>query len=237
MGLCGPSEQQKELAASEQSFSKILSANYAQNFAAQSQILQNLTNQFTPIAEAGPDQQGFGAQELAALSTQAGEGVAADYAKAQQSLNTVLGSRGGGNEFLPTGAEGQLRATLAQGAASQASQEQLAITRANYAQGRQNWAQATAGLNALAGEYNPNAIAGQATTATQGAFQDATKIQEMQNQAVAGIGGLVASAIPFAGKGIAGGLSNLASGGAEAGSETGGGLEQFFSGGLSALAG
>jgi len=234
MGLCGPSEQQQQLAASEQSFSKILSANYAQNFASQSQILQNLTNQFTPIAEAGPDQQGFGAQELAALSTQAGEGVAADYAKAQQSLNTVLGSRGGGNEFLPTGAEGQLRATLAQGAASQASQEQLAITRANYAQGRQNWAQATAGLNALAGEYNPNAVASQATTATQGAFQDATKVQEMQNQKLAGIGGLVASAIPFVGGGISAGLQNLDTTGS---SSTGEQVGNFFSGGLAGLAG
>ena len=99
---------------------------------------------------------------------------------------------------------------MAQAAAGTASQEQLAITRANYAQGRQNWAQATAGLNALAGEYNPNAIAGQATTATQGAFQDATKIQEMQNQKFADIaGGLTALATGPIGGAIGGGIKSL----------------------------
>lgn len=217
--MCGPSHEQKQLAASESDFATTLKGNYAKNFAAQSDILQSLTRMFTPIAQAGPDQQGFGPQELAALNTQAGEGVGRNYGKAAQSLNTVLDSRGGGNEILPTGADAALRGSLASSAASELSQEELGITRANYAQGRSNWSQATAGLNALAGEYNPNAIAGEATGANQSAFSEATKIQEMQNQKE---------------QAIAGGITSLAMGAATFGM---GAASGGFSGGLSALTG
>jgi hypothetical protein len=220
--MCGPSNQQKGLAGAEQAFSTQLQANYNRNFAAQSDILQNLTRMFTPIAEAGPDQQGFGPQELAALNTQAGEGVGANYGKAAQSLNTVLASRGGGNEVLPTGADAALRGSLASSAASELSQEELGITRANYAQGRQNWSQATAGLDALSGQYNPNAIAGEATGANASAFGEATKVQEMQNQKEQAIAGGIASlamgaatfgAGAMGGGGIKGGLTALTGGG------------------------
>jgi len=229
---CGPSSQQESLAASEQSFSKLLSANYAQNFGAQSQILQNLTNQFTPIAEAGPSQMGFGPQELAALRTQAGEGTAAEYAKAQQALGTQLSVQGGGAEVLPSGAAAQLRATTAQAAAAQSAQQLLGITEAGYATGRQLWSQATGGLQALSQEYNPLGYAGQTTSATGQAFGEASQIQQMKNQREAGIAGGIAS---LAGGFLTGGLSNLVSGGTQAGSETGGGGEQFLSGGLAGL--
>jgi hypothetical protein len=202
----------------------LLQANYSQNFGAQSAALQNLNNIFTPIAEAGPNQQGFNAQQLAAYNTQIGEGVGQNYAKASQALNTQLASQGGGNEFLPSGAAGALKSNLATAAANQQSQEQLAVTQANYATGRQNWQQATAGLNALVGEYNPNAIAGQATGATQGAFQDQTKVQDMKNQEVASIVGGITG---LATGGLMGGLGNLdTTGSSSAGEQVG----NFFSG-------
>jgi hypothetical protein len=193
-----------------------------------------LNNLFTPIAEAGPNQQGFSGPELAALNTQVGEGVGQNYAKASQALNTQLSAQGGGNEYLPSGASAALKSNLASAAANQQSQEQLGVTEANYAQGRQNWQQATGGLNALAQEYNPTAIAGATNTASQNAFGQASQIQQMKNQEESEIaGGIMSLGTGF----LTGGLSNLASGGAQAGSETGGGLEQFFSGGLSSLAG
>lgn len=229
--MCGPSSQQEALAAQETDFSRTLQSHYAQNFGAQSQILQNLTNQFTPIAQAGPDQQGFGPQELAALNTQAGEQVAANYAKTQQSLNTVLGSRGGGNEFLPTGAEGQLRAALATSGAQEMSQEQLGITRANYAQGRQNWQEATGGLRALSQEYDPSAIANETTSATGQAFGEESQIQQMKNQKESAIAGGIAG---LAGGFLTGGLSNLDTAGTSSMGEQAG---NFFSGGLAGLKG
>lgn len=219
--MCGPSQSQKSLADQESSFSTMLSQNYAKNFGAQSEILQNLTRMFTPIAERGPDQQGFGAEELAALNTQSNEGVGANYTKASQALNNTLAARGGGNEVLPTGARAALQERVASSAANELSQEQLGITRANYAQGRSNWTQATAGLNALGQEYNPNAIAGEATGANQGAFNEQTKVQEMKNQresAIAGgisslaMTGLTFGAGAMGGGGFAGGMKALSAG-------------------------
>ena len=229
--ICGPSQQQEALAGQETAFSNLLQSNYNTNFGAQSAELQKLNNTFTPIAQAGPDQQGFGPQELAALNTQAGEGIAANYAKAQQSLNTNLSAQGGGNEFLPTGAQSQLKSSLATAGANELSNAQIGITEANYNQGRTNYNNATSGLNALAQEYNPNAIAGETTSANQGAFGEETKIQDMKNQEVASIAGGITS---LAGGFLSGGLSNLDTTGSSSGGEQ---VGNFFSGGLQGLKG
>src|SRR6266850_4933790 len=107
--MCGPSSEEKGIAGQQQNLSTTLSSHFNERFGQQSQILQNLNNMLTPIAEAGPDQQGFGGQELAALNTQAGEGVGANYSKATQALQNTLAARGGGNEALPTGARAALQ--------------------------------------------------------------------------------------------------------------------------------
>lgn len=171
--MCGASDQQKQIEGQTLSFSQLLSGNYAANYGAQSAILKNIGNILTPIAQAGPDQQGYGANELAALNTGAGETVGADYAKASQQLNNSLAARGGGSEVLPTGAEAALKGQLASAGANALSTKQTGITEANYEQGRQNWSNATAGLNALAQDYNPNAIAGEATQTASAAYGEA----------------------------------------------------------------
>lgn len=225
--ICGPSGQQETLAAGGASLSSLLSANYQQNFGAQSKVLSDLNNAYSPIVAAGPDQQGFGAQELAALHTQAGEGVGNNYAKASQALNNTLAARGGGNEVLPTGSEAQLKATLASSAANQLSNEELGITRANYATGRQNFEKATAGLHSLASQYNPEGYAGAATNANQNAFGEASKIQEMKNQKEAAIAGGITSLASSALTMGMGGLANLdTTGGSSFGEQFG----NFFSG-------
>lgn len=219
--MCGPSKQQELTAGQQASLSSTLQANYNENFGKQSAILSNMMKIFTPISEAGPDQQGFGANELAALNTTAGEGVGANYAKASQALNNTLAARGGGSEVLPTGARAALKGSLASAAANELSRQQLGITEANYAQGRQNWSQANAGLLALSGQYNPNAVAGEATGANQAAFGEASKIQEMKNQKTADIiGGITSLGMDAAtfgvgamgGGGFQGGLTALTGG-------------------------
>ena len=222
--MCGPSGAQENIAGQTASLASTLSANYNKNFAAQAGVLQNLNNIFTPIAQAGPDQQGFGPQELAALSTAAGEGVGTNYSKASQALNNQLAVRGGGSEALPTGARAALQGQLASAAANASSQAKLGIVKANYDTGRSQWQSATAGLNALANAYNPNAIAGEAGGTLNSAFGDATQIQNMKNQEQAEIAGGITSlamdaatfgAGAFAGGGFsgAGGLKALATGG------------------------
>lgn len=203
--ICGPSGQEKSIEASQQSLSSLLSSDFSERFGQQSAVLQNLSNMLTPISEAGPDQAGFGPQELAALGTQVGEGVGANYAKASQALNNTLAARGGGNEFLPTGASAALKGTLASSAANQLSAEQLAITRANYGQGRQNWQQATAGLSALANQFDPTAYSSGAQKGFDAAFGMSNAINQQQNQETADIiGGVTALA-----GAATGGLGNL----------------------------
>jgi hypothetical protein len=179
--------------------------DFSERYGAQSQVLQNLNLMLTPIAQAGPDQQGFGANELAALNTSAAEGVGANYSKATQSLNNVLAARGGGNEVLPTGSRGALQETLASAAADRMSKEQLGITEANYAQGRQNWQHATAGLSALANQYDPTAFSSGAQKGFDSAFGMASKINQENNQ----LGADIAGGITALAGSVGGGIGNL----------------------------
>lgn len=230
--MCGPSGQETAIAGEQQDLSTLLSSSFSQRLGQQSAVLQNLNNMLTPIAQAGPDQQGFGAGELAALNTSAEEGIGANYAKATQSLNNVLAARGGGNEVLPTGARGALQETLASAAADQMSKEQLGITEANYGQGRKNWQEATAGLSALANQYDPTAFSGQAQKGFTSSFDMANQIQQQNNQAEAAIAGGVLSLGLDAATFGAGGMTGLVGTGGEG---IGGKLGDFFKGGVDAL--
>jgi len=208
MGLfdCGPSSAEKRLAAKQEGLADTYSSAFRDYFGKQSAVLQNLSNIFTPIAQAGPDQQGFGSNQLAALHTQATEGVGTNYAKATRALQTNLSARGGGGEVLPTGSEAALKGQLASAAANEQSNADLAITNANYATGRQNWQQATAGLEALGQQYNPSSFGNLSNAGTEAAFKDQSQITQEQQAASASIlGGItsLAGGIP----GIAGGLS------------------------------
>lgn len=200
--MCGPSDQQKQLASQQMTLSSQLASNYSQQFGQQSEVLNNLQNILTPIAEAGPDQQGFGSNELAALNTQSTEGVAGNYAKASQALNNNLAARGGGSEVLPSGASAALKGSLAASAANQESNQQLAITNANYNTGRQNWQAATGGLQTLANQYNPTGFASQATGANSSAFnqqmEDSQETSQEFGEIAGGISGLAQTGLSMA---------------------------------------
>lgn len=226
--MCGPAPEDQGIASQQQSLATTLAGNYNQYFANQSSILGNLNNMLTPIAQAGPDQQGYGANELAALNTAAGEGVGNNYAKASQALNNNLATRGGGNEFLPTGARAALKGNLASSAANAMSQAQLGITEANYGQGRKNWQEATAGLNTLAQDYNPNASASGAQSGFDSSFKMYDTIQQQKNQKEAAIAGGITSLATDALTFGMGGLGNMGAGS---------GIGDFFAGGANALVG
>jgi hypothetical protein len=207
--MCGPAPQDQGIAAQQQSLATTLAGHYNEYFANQSQILGNLNSMLLPIAQAGPDQQGFGAKELAALHTATGEGIGANYAKASQALNTTLAARGGGNEFLPTGARAALKGTLASAAANELTQADIGITEANYGQGRRNWSEATGGLQALAQAYNPNPSASGAQSGFESSFSMYDKIQQQKNQKEAAIAGGITSLATDALTFGMGGLANL----------------------------
>jgi hypothetical protein len=183
------------LEGSEQSFQTALQNNYNTNFASQQGILANLNQTLAPIAEAGPNQTGFSAPELAALNTQAINTTGANYANAERAIQTQTAGRNDSGNLPESGVDQALKAQTASAAASQLSQEQLGITEANYATGRSNFNNAVGGEEALAGQYNPVATGGLANNANQQAFGEATEINQQENQEQADIFGGVTSLV------------------------------------------
>ena len=158
--MCGASAQQNEVYQQQANFLKTLQQSYATQFAGQQAILGQLNATFQPILASGPSQQGFSPGELAALNTQAIEGVGQNYAGLQKTLANNLAAQGGGNVFLPSGANVQLQSQLGQSAANQLSREETGIQLENWAQGRQNFAQAAGALGGVSAQMNPLVYAG-----------------------------------------------------------------------------
>jgi hypothetical protein len=188
--LSGPSAAETADQTQSQDFSKLLNQSYSQNFAGQSSILGNLTSVLNPIAEAGPDQEGFNASEKAALTGGAINTNAQNYKNA--STVVAEGNAGaGGNTYAPSGGQGQEAATIASNAAQNTSNTENQITEADYAQGRQNFQGAVGGLENVAQQYNPNATAGEATTAGGQAFSESSNINQQDNAWMGDLTGLV----------------------------------------------
>lgn len=224
--MCGPTTQEKSEAAAQQQYSERVQNNYNTLFGEQQGQVEALNNVFTPIAEAGPNQTGFSAPELAAYNTQAINTTGANYANAAKALGTQLAGRGG-SSGLESGVDQQIKAGLAANAAGTLSNEELGITEANYAQGRQNFAQAAGGLQALAGIENPTGAAGAGTNANSAAFSEANTIEEQQAQKAKTIGGLIEGGVGA----LAGGFGNLdTTGGSSAGEQA----QNFLTGAFSA---
>ena len=234
--MCGPSGAEKNLAGNEQAFASTLQNSFSSRFANQSDILNGLNSALSPILEAGVGQQGFTPAELAARNTQAINTTAGNYRNAQQAIGTRMSGRGGGGSSgLVSGVDQQIKANLASQAAGTLSNQENQITAENYATGRNNFFNATAGMNALAGLENPQSFGSLGNQANSTAFGEAKTIQE-QNQALAKdiAGGVTSLASNFLLPGLGGALGNLdKTGGSTAGEQFG----NFFSGGLNALAG
>ena len=228
----GPSQGEMTAAANTSKLEGMYSSDFATNYGEQQSALSDLNSMLNDL-RTGQTGQGFSAQELSALNTQANEGVAQNYAKAQQSLNNTLAARGGGNEYLPTGGEDQLRATLASNAAQTMSQQQLGITEANYAQGRQNFLNAISGQEKEITDLNPTQYGQLASNANAADFSQQKTIASQKQQEFGNIlgtiTGVASSFIPggSAFKAISGGLGNLDSTG---GSSFGEQIGNFFTG-------
>lgn len=187
---CGPSAEMTAGAAQQTSFSKTLQTNYATQFEKQSAILDQVNSALSPIVSAGSSQHGFSAQELASRNTQAINSSGGNYANAQRALSGRLSGRGGDAGIL-SGVDAQLQSGLLSDAAGKLSDEQLAITNADYGTGRQNFWNATAGQKALAGLYDPTGYAHEGTSAGAEAFNENSRVQQMRNEREKAIAGMV----------------------------------------------
>lgn len=204
--MCGATTAQKQIAGSQQGFMSQLDAAFGQNFGKQSDLYQNLTRSLTPTLNAGPNQQGFSAEENAALNTNAINTTGANYRNAAQAVGGQLAGRGDGSG-LQSGVDQQIRASIADKAAGQLSDEQNQITQANYGQGRQNYFNAVTGLGGVAAGENPTGFAGQATAAGNAAATGANNVAnanaqpwQMVGGLVGGLGGAAIGKIPGPGK-------------------------------------
>jgi hypothetical protein len=219
---CGPSANMGRLEGSEQGFMNTLQANYATNFAEQQAVLNHINGVLNPIVGAGPSQTGFSPSERAALNTQAVDTTAANAAAAERAVGTETAGRNDSGNNPESGVDQALKAGVASSAAGQLSNEELGITEADYATGRQNFENAVAGEEGVSGQEGSGASSTMsgANQANEEAFSEANTINEESNQEESD---------------IAGGITGLAEGGLTfgAGAAGGGG----FSGGIKALAG
>lgn len=192
----GPVEECKGASAAENA-AQANSANLFQalqqdlttTFGQQQGILNNLNQGWSPIFQAGPSQYGFTPAEDSNLRTQADTGVANNYQQAKQATGEAISSVGGGNVFLPSGSTTQIEANNANAAAGQRSAENLGITQAGYATGRQNFLSAANALSGVASQENPLGYAGTANSANSNAFNEASQINK-ENQAASPWGAL-----------------------------------------------
>ncbi len=230
--MCGPSAAETSISGKQQAFDNTLQQSFNSRFGSQSDIMAGLNSALSPILEAGPGQQGFSPAELAARNTQAINTTAGNYRNAAQAVAGQLAGRGGGGSSgLVSGVDQQIKASLASQAAGNLSNQENQITAENYATGRQNFFNANAGLNALAGLENPNAFASEANQGSAIAFNQAKEIQQQKDQEFKDIAGGVTS---LAKNFLLPGLGNLdTTGGSTAGEQVG----NFFGGGMNALAG
>jgi hypothetical protein len=229
LGSSGPSKEMKQTAAEQSSLANTLFSNYQTQFQNQSSALAMLKQAYTPLVAAGPNQQGFSSPELAALHTQAINSTGAAARNARQASGNFSAGQNS-SSGLTSGITKQINASINSSAAQKLSDQQLGITEANYATGRENYKEATAGLNTLAGQYNPTAYAGQAGQNFSESFGQAKEINAETQAAQAAKFGAIASLGIDAATFGAGGIANLG-----AGESFGEGVGDFFSGGAKAL--
>jgi len=229
----GPSQQQQNLASSEQALSGAAQNGFSQELQSALGTQNIIGQQLNPIFQGGPSQQGESAQELAAQNTAAINNAGAASRNAEQAVGAQLaGQGGGGTSGLQSGIEQQIRGSIASAGANQLAGAQNEIVQHNYDVGRSNWLTANAGEQALAGE-EANASSNFGKLASEANKSAAEQAGEIQSEKGSVLGDLTKIG-KLAGTFISGGFGNLDSQGTSSFGEQ---VGNFFSGGAGALAG
>lgn len=197
--LCGPTDEEKGLQASSDSFAKTLQGAYGTLFSQQQDTLKNLNSRLNQIGS-GTTGPGFGAEELAARTSQIVNESGAnarnvEQAEANQSAGQIFGGEQDSSGLARASA---IRTQLTGEAESRAENAKSAalnnLTAENYATGRNNAITMAGGLETLAGIENPTPYAGAAINENQASFGQAKDIQQQQAQEDAAIAGGITSA-------------------------------------------
>lgn len=105
---CGAPSGQTALAAAQTAAYTQYTANAAAEFQDATGLFKQLTAEYTPIFQAGPNQYGFSAAETNALNTEAASGTAQDYNAVNRAAKETLAAEGGGNTTLPSGVSAKM---------------------------------------------------------------------------------------------------------------------------------
>lgn len=197
--LCGPSADQQSILSTQMQLTQQAQAQSQQVFGASSTAFNDLMGAFTPILKAGPNQQGFSAQELSNLNSQAVTqgGVAARNATA--AVGNAEAAAGGGNMPLPSGAQVGTQTAIAESAAENTANQESQITEANYAQGRQNFNTAAGAIEGAPGVFGAGTNAlGTASNVAGSAASNANTINQQdtawQTAAIGALGSVAGAA-------------------------------------------
>lgn len=200
---CGASAGQETALAQDQSFSKMMGADYSQNFAQNQQLFNNLNTNLGKITSAGVGQQGYTAPELTSMNSQAINAAAASNQKTQAAIGEQNAGKSNATPGIESGVESAERASAATQADTALNNQEAGITQQNYATGRQNYWQAMGEQAKLPGEIQaPEAEFANAATGSNQTTDTQANANEAANNAwqglVTGLAGDAATA--FGGK-------------------------------------
>lgn len=228
--MCGPSRQQKDLAAQQSELSKTqkvfydtMTADFKNVFGDSANIFKSLTDALSPIVSAGPNQYGFSPAEDAAKRGEVIDTAGQTAQDAQIALGAQESARGG-EAFMPSGAKEQLSQQANLVADQSKAQGLRDVTTQGYDTGRQNFFASEAGLAGAPEVFNPATSFSGATTSggnaaisgTGQAFDTASKIRQMQLAWLKPVLGAVGSVFGPAGAAIGGKIGgSIAGSGAE----------------------
>lgn len=197
--MCGATGQQKQISDEQNAFYQEMTSEYKTVFGEDQSILKNLTDTFSPILAKGPNQEGFSPEEKAPLQTQINETSADNFRQSSDALDSELSAEGGGNQFLPSGGNNQLKEELVSANADQRSRDELNATEADFSAGKSLFDEAARALGSTAGLLNPIGMAGATTGAGSAASETANEIAQADNSVfgsiMGGIGGIAGNAL------------------------------------------
>jgi hypothetical protein len=207
---CGATPQQKEIADSQQSLMQQMTDQAKQIFGGSSSVFGDLLNTFAPTVAAGPNQRGFSAPEKSALDSSAITNTGEAYTHASRAAREAEAAVGGGNTYLPGGADIGINTSIANEGAKQTASALNQIDQADFATGRQNYENATKGLESATGVFNPATEGGSAATNSgEAAAKTANDIATQDNSWVTAVTGALGGIV---GDVATGGMKNLAQG-------------------------
>ena len=206
--MCGATSGEKSVAAGQSSLFNTATSQAQQEFGDASTAFGDLMSAFTPIAAAGPSQQGWSPAQLSLTNSAAITNTGAQYKAADTAVKEATAAFGGGNLALPSGAEIAPQLATSEAGAQQTASELNANLVADYQQGNQNWKTAVAGIEGAPGVFNaPNSATSAATGSGTAAFQSQNTIAQAPTWGSVAMGAL------------GGGLGNLDTTGSSSGGE------------------